>query len=228
MTKLKYRSVLVASLVSQEEPWIQRFLDCLTRLDYPRHAIRHAFVEGKNTGENVSLLHEWAKADTWIKEANPPITNRFEKLAHLRNLIIDEAYPIRNEDYNLWIDSDVVEFPPSLIKDLMKHKVPVVAPSVWIEGTNQFYDTLAFRDTHGRTVPAFNLPYKGLIEMGSVGTCYMVASKLYTKNNIRYRGGDSEQVMFCSEARKLGQRVYADFDIRIKHANLPWYGCRFH
>lgn len=221
-------SVLVASLVSQEEPWLQRFLDCLTKLDYPKDAIRHAFVEGKNT----PLLHQWAKANTWIKEANPSITDRLERLAHLRNLLIDEAHPIGNEDYVLWIDSDVIDFPPTLIKDLMKHGAPVVAPAVWIEGTQpeQFYDTYAFRNIQEQNVPAFNLPYKGLIEMGSIGTCYMVASRLYSKNNIRYHGGktDSEQVMFCAEVRKLGERVYADFDTKIIHANLPKYGRQWH
>ncbi|MCJ7634912.1 ANP1/MMN9/VAN1 family protein [Candidatus Bathyarchaeota archaeon] len=179
-------------------------------------------------GKNISLLHEWAKADTWIKEVTPPIADKFERLAYLRNVIVEEAHPLFKEDYVLWIDSDVVEFPPSLIKDLMKYDAPVVAPSVWIEGTNQFYDTLAFRNLQGQQIPAFQLPYKGLIEMSSVGTCYMVASRLYTQTNVRYRGGDREQVMFCSEVRKVGQKVYADFDIRIKHANLPWYGCPFH
>ena len=224
MAEQKNHSVLVACLVAQQESWLQRFLDCLTKLDYPQDAIRHAFVEGKN----VPLLHQWAKANTWIKEANPPIADRFERLAYLRNLVVDEAYPIVGEDYILWIDSDVLEFPPSLIKDLMKHDAPVVAPSVWIEGTQQFYDILAFRNIYGQRVPALNIPYKGFVEMGSVGCVYMVASRLYNQTKIRYRGGDSEQVTFCSEARKLGEKVYADFDIRVQHANLPRYGHPFH
>lgn len=217
-------SVLVASLVPGEEPWLQRFLDCLGKLDYPQQAIRRAFVEGKN----VPVLHEAANADTWIKETSPQIADRLERLAFLRNLLVDEALPIGNEDYVLWIDSDVVDFPSSLIRDLMKHKVPVVAPGVWIEGTDQFYDTLAFRNIYGHKVPPFNVPYKGFVEMGSVGTCYLVDSRLYTKMSIRYSGGDSEQVTFCSEARKLRKKVYADFDVKVQHANLPKYGHPFH
>ena len=220
----KNHSVLVACLVAQQEPWLQRFLDCLTKLDYPQDAIRHAFVEGKN----VPLLHQWTKANTWIKEVNPPIADRFERLAYLRNLLVDEAHPIGGEDYILWIDSDVVDFPPSLIKDLMKHNVQVVAPSVWIEGTQQFYDTLAFRNIYGQRIPAWDIPYKGFMEMGSVGCVYMVAARLYSQSKIRYHGGDSEQVKFCEAVRQKGEKVYADFDIHVQHANLPWYGKTWH
>jgi hypothetical protein len=220
------KSVLVASLVPEEEPWLQRFLDCLSKLDYPNEAIRYAFVEGKN----VPLLHRWPKPDVWIKEVNPQISGRLERLAYLRNVIVDEALPVRGESYIFWIDCDVLHFPVSLIKDLKRHKVPVVAPGVWIEETSpeQFYDTFAFRDIYGQKVPAFNLRYKGFVEMGSVGTCYLADSRLYTELKIRYSGGDSEQVAFCAEARQKRKKVYADFDLKVLHANLPKYGHAFH
>ena len=184
--------------------------------------MRHAFVEGKNS----PLLHKWAKPNTWIKQADPNLNIRFERLAYLRNIILDEA--LKDEDYVLWIDSDIVDFPANLIRDLMKHNMTLVAPSVWIEGTSQFYDTLAFRDIYEQNVPAFHLPYKGLVEMGSIGACYLAASKVYTKMNLRYRGGDSEHAMFCQDLRKTGEKVYADFDIIIRHANLPQYGGKWH
>lgn len=212
----------MASLVAQREPWLERFLDCLGKLDYPEDSIRHAFLEGTKT----PLLHEWAKQNTWIEESNAQISDRLERLAYLRNLLVDKA--LKDEDYILWIDSDVVDFPASLITDLKRHNAHVVAPGVWIEGTEQFYDTFAFRDIYGQRVPAFNLPYKGFVEMGSVGTCYLVNAAVYRKLGVRYSGGDSEQVTFCSEIRRLGQKVYADFDVRVLHANLPNYGVAFH
>ena len=224
----RIKKVLIASLVADQEPWLPQFLQCLDRLDYPRHAMRHAFVEAKN----IPLLHQWAKPDTWIKEANPPLVDRLERLAYLRNIVVEEAHPMLEEDYVLWIDSDIIAFPPTLIKDLMKHDAPVVGPAVWIEDTQpeQFYDTFAFRTIQGQNVPALNLPYKGFTEMSSVGTCYLVASRLYSQSKIRYRGGgvNSEQVIFCAEVRKLGEQVYADFNIKILHANLPKYGKIWH
>ena len=215
-------SVLVACLVAQQEPWLQRFLDRLGKLSYPQ--IRHAFVEGKK----IPLLHQWAKAkeDTWIRESDPPITDRFDRLAYLRNLIVEEA-DIK-EDYVLWIDCDVIEFPPNLIEDLMRHNVSVVAPGVYIEGSNHFYDTFAFRFLNEAHFPVKNNPPAGLLEVHSVGTCYLVHSSLYSQSRVRYHGGDSEQVTFCTETRNVGGRVYVDFSIKVEHANLPKYGVNWH
>jgi len=64
--------------------------------------------------------------------------------------------------------------------------------------------------------------------MSSVGTCYLVDSRLYRMLGVRYSGGDSEQVTFCNDVRKPRKRVYADFDVRVWHANLPNYGVPFH
>ena len=213
-------------------------MDGLTKLNHRGHAVRHAFVEG----EKVRLLHKWAKSDTWIKrEDTPPpldslnqtnqtlrglaVAARFERLATLRNRIVEEA--LRGEDYVLWIDSDVVKFPSSLIADLLKYDAPVVAAGVWIEGTNQFYDTYAFRDLADKFFPT-SFPHVGLVEVHSVGTCYLVASRLYSEGKVRYRGGDSENVTFCQAVRQLGEKIYADFSIRVEHANLPNYGCQWH
>lgn len=222
-------SVLVACLVAQEETWLPRFLDRLSRLSYPK--LRYAFVVGKR----ISMLHQWAnqrwsedKTKTWIKESDPQeLTDRFERLAYLRNVIVEKANIV--EDYVFWIDCDVIEFQPDLIQELMRHNVSVVAPSVYIEATNQFYDTFAFRYLNETKFQAFGShPPAGLLEVHSVGTCYLVHSSLYNQSRVRYHGGDSEQVTFCTEARNVGGRVYVDFSLRIEHANLPNYGVAWH
>lgn len=241
------KNVLVACLVDQEQPWLHLFLDCLTKLDYSQDNIRYAFLEGKK----APLLHQWAKdRNTWIKQSVCAIADRFEKLAHLRNLLIDWA--IVKEDYVFWIDSDVVRFPSSLIVDLMKHNVPVVAPSIYIAtdppkkpllilekpssftlvpssySIQHFYDTFAFRFLDGQKFGVTGLPSSGLLEVRSVGTCYLVDSKLYTEKKVRYYGGDSEQVTFCRAVRNAGGKVYVDFSIKIDHVNLPKYGKAWH
>lgn len=227
MTENKPKKVLIASLIADHEPWLNRFLDSLKALNYPKKLMRYAFIEGKH----LEALHNWCYSKTcWIKHVTTKIQNRYDRLAYLRNIIVEEAHPVVGEDYVLWVDSDVTKTPPSLIKDLMKYDAPVIAPAVWIEETDppQFYDTFAFRTLQGQPLPAWNLPYKGLVEVGSVGTCYMVASRLYSQSKLRYKGGDSEHVSFCKQVRQLKERVYVDFNIRIEHANLPKYGRSFH
>jgi hypothetical protein len=66
------------------------------------------------------------------------------------------------------------------------------------------------------------------LEVSSVGTCYLVNSKLYLKEKVRYLGGDSEQVTFCREVRNAKKKVYVDFGTRIEHVNLPKYGRNWH
>jgi len=220
-------SVLIASLVADNEPWLSRFLQQLNQLDYDKQLLHYAFLEGPT----IPLLHEWSssKHNSWIRQVNPQIVDRFARLAYLRNYLVDNA--LSDEDYILWIDSDIVKIPSTLITNLRAHAKAVIAPSVWIEEAkprDQFYDTLAFRDLEGKNFPVFSLPYSGLVQVSSVGSCYLVNSKLYRNSKVRYSGGDSEHVTFCSEVRKLGEKVYADFDVKIWHVNLQGYGRHWH
>lgn len=242
--------VLVASLLKGHEPWLDRFFKQLRALEYPKNLIRYAFIEEVQ----IPMLHEWCSENgrnCWIKTEKAPVPDRFEKLAHLRNVIVEGA--LQKEACVLWIDSDVVEIPPNLIVDLMKHNVPVVAPTVYIEGTKQFYDTLAFRFLDGENFPMFNpqrshhdsTVYKfasddllqrvelkrnlpSLQEVASVGTCYLASAGLYTKKKVRYHGGDSEQVTFCKDVRNAGYKIYVDFNVKVHHAHLKNYGKQWH
>jgi hypothetical protein len=72
------------------------------------------------------------------------------KVARVRNIMLDEAKVTEDFDYVLWLDSDLVDFPPDLPTALIRvNPDGVTAPMVLIEepgpmGTAQFYDTTAF------------------------------------------------------------------------------------
>eukprot|EP00292_Cryptomonas_paramecium_P022244 CAMPEP_0113689344 /NCGR_PEP_ID=MMETSP0038_2-20120614/17103_1 /TAXON_ID=2898 /ORGANISM="Cryptomonas paramecium" /LENGTH=161 /DNA_ID=CAMNT_0000610387 /DNA_START=311 /DNA_END=792 /DNA_ORIENTATION=- /assembly_acc=CAM_ASM_000170 len=72
------------------------------------------------------------------------------KVARVRNVMLEEAAAGRRHDYVLWLDSDLVEFPPDLPSQLVRAGCDgVIAPLVLIEGPgplgiDQFYDTTAF------------------------------------------------------------------------------------
>jgi hypothetical protein len=82
-------------------------------------------------------------------ESLPEDTRPLSKTSRLRNRLLD-SLNISEWDYILWIDADVIEYPPDLPWLLIKDNPGgVTAPLVLIEepgpeGPNQFYDTTAF------------------------------------------------------------------------------------
>jgi len=82
-------------------------------------------------------------------ESLPEDARPLSKTSRLRNRLLD-SLNISDWDYILWIDADVIEYPPDLPWLLIKDNPGgVTAPLVLIEepgpeGPNQFYDTTAF------------------------------------------------------------------------------------
>jgi len=127
----------------------------------------------------------------------------------------------------------------------------VVAPIIYIENTEIFYDTLAFiKDgVHFDHLYPYHesMQHNIIVEMDSVGTCFLVKAgdinfndvrdfsvqKCYAEMDgkpfIRFDGeNDSEQIGFCRNIRKAGGKVYMDKRIAVYHADLPKYGLTWH
>lgn len=87
------------------------------------------------------------------------------KVARIRNMMIAEAGVETNYDYTLWLDSDIVEYPPDLPTRLIRENPDgITAPLVLIEepgplGTDQFYDTTAFVKRHMSKVSDDTSPF---------------------------------------------------------------------
>jgi MoaA/NifB/PqqE/SkfB family radical SAM enzyme len=242
------KKVLVAFLVRDCEKWLDRFLACLDRLAYPEDTLQFAIIEGNSKDESWRLVETFASKHerVWLKKVDvqtdepDSVPKRSARLGFLRNKIIDEA--LTDEAYVLWLDSDIVDFPRSLLTDLIKAQVDIVAPYVLIENSGLFYDTLAFRKDGFRFNPSITnglasvqkpegaacLPNE-LYEVDSVGTCMLVNADVYRKG-VRFGQNhpESEQVEFCLSARVRGFRVYVDPCVKVLHAELPKYGVAFH
>jgi hypothetical protein len=87
------------------------------------------------------------------------------KVSRIRNMMIAEAGVETNYDYTLWLDSDIVEYPPDLPTRLIRENPHgITAPLVLIEepgplGTDQFYDTTAFVKRHMSKVSDDTSPF---------------------------------------------------------------------
>jgi len=184
-------------------------------------------------------------------------TRPLSKTARLRNRMID-SLDLKEWDYVLWIDADVVEYPPNLPTLLLKdHPNGVTAPTVLIEepgpaGPNQFYDTTAFtlKGQHdfmanesfpyvaGRSVELFYPWVPGpwadtkeaeLVNVDGVGTVYMVPAEVFRKGH-RYADHErlTEHWSIVEQAHEMKYPVKMHRGVLVRHAHLPKYGHHWH
>ncbi len=171
-----------------------------------------------------------------------PCGQRYGGHARARNRLI-EACLCEAHTHVLWMDVDLVKAPPNLIEALLAiSEWDVVAPFVFVEMLDAkqspsfnnggwFYDTGGFLrgDEHAAD---YGNPFKGykggVIELDSVGCCYLIPADLY-RRGIRYApdGDEVEHVGLMRQVKQVGRRVLATDHLQVTHAYLPKYGVKW-
>lgn len=250
----KRTTVMIASIVSNQSKWLKRFLGEIDSLSYPKEQLTYSFLTGNNNDETFDILDEfeavhqdeicWSanpcKKKVWLKgnDMDCDVAPRYPRLSMLRNLLIDES--LGDEDYVLMIDSDIVDIPKDLIQKLLNIRADISAPMVFIEDFNEFedtffYDSLAFLkdgiqfDHLYPYIPTYDVLPSTLVDVDSVGTCYLCKAAMFTNGSVKYIGTESlsEQVGFCQLARENGYTVRVDPTVSVLHVNFEKYGGRF-
>lgn len=234
--------VMIASIVSNQEPWLMRFLDAIDKLSYPKEKLTYSFLTGNNEDNTYGILDEFRTThnNATLKRIDINVYNasRYGRLSTLRNLLIFES--LEDEDYILFCDSDIIDMPPDLIEQLLSAtNADIIAPMVYIEnyekfGDNYFYDKLAFiKDgIHFNHYYPYIPNYKRLpsepVYVDSVGTCYLCNTKMF-RNGVRYEddGYTSEQIMFCTCARQHNYKICIYPSVSVLHVNFESYGLSF-
>lgn len=229
----KRPTVLILTLVRNQEKFLPKFLSMLREQDYPE--VHYSFFEGNSVDKSYEILQKFKRhvGSMYLRKVDVMFESlsRFEKLALLRNIHIWDSY--KNEDYVLVIDSDLDEIPTNLISHLVAQHRDIIAPMVFFKDVaeKRFYDTLVFKENgcnFGHWYPYSpvrkslpNYPFK----VDSVGTCFMVSSDVIRE--CKWVGSDtmSEQIGFCNDAKEKGFNVVVDPTIEVFHANL---GAEFH
>lgn len=245
--------VMIAALVSNQANCLDRFLNEIDNLNYPKEFITYAFLTGNNDDDTSDILAKFesthqgvnlgdpSKGKVWLKGFDLDKNNgtRFFRLATLRNMLIDQA--LRNEDYVLVIDSDIVHIPDNLITELMSVKeADVVAPLIFIEefreyGNTYFYDRLAFIkdginfDHFYPYIPGYTQLPDSPVLVDSVGACYLVSANVFRAGArcILEKGDESEQVTFCDKARECGFKIAVHPQLSALHFNGEPHGIIF-
>lgn len=150
----------------------------------------------------------------------------FSPHAIARNKLIDQH--LTDHDLVMWIDADLVDYPPNLITLL--DNGCVAAPIVLIEGSTQFYDTYGYRE-NGKCVGAYQ-PYfesqEKLVNLDAVGCAYLIPAVVYKNHRYHTTPGQTEHYSIMESARSMGMRIVCNTEVTVFHADLPKYGESWH
>ncbi len=159
----KIKNIAVLIPIRDGEKYLDRCLKLLGELDWPKSHLHITFCEGDSTDGTVDAINKLILENKFkfgsIKIIHKPVGTKFTRggrwlpklqrrrragLANVRNHLIDNA--IKPEtDWALWIDVDVNNYPPAVLRDLLaEHEKVVVPHCVRDDGSNKTFDLNSF------------------------------------------------------------------------------------
>lgn len=241
--------VIVLTPVKDAERFVEDYFAGIFRLTYPPNLLSIAFLESDSRdrtyseldGRLADLRARYRRAELWKKDFGfyiPPEVPRYAydiqverriALARSRNHLLFRA--LDDEDWVLWLDVDVVEYPPDVIERLLATGREIVHPNCVFEYGGPSFDLNAWRE-HGR-LHLHDLRDEGeLVRLDSVGGtmllvkadvhrdglifppfCYGLENPLRRTHNF----GEIETEGLGLMARDMGIQCWGMPHLEIKH-----------
>ena len=180
------QTVLILTPVKNAVAHLETYFAGLDRLSYPPSSISLGFLESDSDDSTYERVHKrleglrsrYASARLWQKNFNFRIPEglprwapafqipRRKILAKARNQLLFRA--LKDEDWVLWLDVDVVDYPPDLIERLIAAGRDIVHPHCVRQYGGPTFDLNAWRD-HGRLRMADLRGGPDLVRLDAVG-----------------------------------------------------------
>lgn len=189
--------VLILTPVKDAADCLAGYCQRLSRLSYPHQRVSLGFLESDSSDSTYRdlqhrrqmLAAEFRRVGMWKKDFGyylPPGVPRWlpaiqvERrtiLARSRNHLLMHA--LDDEDWVLWLDVDVIDYPPDLIERLLAVRKQIVQPHCVLDYGGKTFDQNGWRD-HGR-LHLDDLREEGeLVELDAVGgTVLLVRADLH-------------------------------------------------
>jgi len=174
-------NVAVLIPVRDAEPWLPRCMELLAGLDYPAEHLSLTFCEGDSRDGTAALLQELRqrhasrfreirltrfdggpeleRARRWLPQLQ---LARRGHLARVRNHLIDQGLDA-TDDWALWLDVDVCDYEPGILKRLLAERRKIVTPDCRLTPDGPSYDLNAFADpTERRDQRYYKHVHRGL------------------------------------------------------------------
>lgn len=184
-------SVLILTPIHNSERDIENYVNLIRTLNYPKNRLSvvlgedgsndRTFLKAQNAIEvfrsiglrRADVLHfnftGGLETNSWMKEHS--YVNQFQRRSHLaraRNLLLMSAL-MGDEDYVLWMDSDLRSVPPDLIQQMIYVNKDVVTASCLFRENNgrlRIYDKNSWRETAESLQRQRKLPQQQLVVEG--------------------------------------------------------------
>jgi hypothetical protein len=189
--------VLILTPVKDAASFLESYFKALSTLEYPRELVSIGILESDSRDSTFEDLGGWItelraryrKARLWKKDFGFQIPQGVPRWAHevqverrialakSRNHLLFRA--LDDEDWVLWLDVDVIEYPADVIERLLATGKEIVHPNCVYEYGGPSFDQNAWRD-HG-LLHMHDLKYEGdLVKLDSVGgTMLMVRADVH-------------------------------------------------
>ncbi|MFN0120822.1 MAG: hypothetical protein ACKV2V_10000 [Blastocatellia bacterium] len=261
-------NILILTPVKNAAPFLDRYFELLCRLSWPRRQLSIAFLESDSADDTYQRLeNEMPRLRQAFRAAHlfqrswgfriPPDQPRWapeiqlrrrEIIARGRNYLLARA--LDDEDRVLWLDVDLVDYPPDVIEKLLATGKDIVQPHCVNHETGKTFDLNAWRDNGKRHMD--DLRGEGeLVRLHAVGgTMLLVRADLHREglvfppflygrrhplirdNNqmVRYRElgklwrgehtGEIETEGLGMMAHDMGYECWGMPNLEIRHVNL--------
>jgi glycosyltransferase involved in cell wall biosynthesis len=167
MTTSSWDTVLILTPMKNATPHLAGYWAALDRLDYPADRLSLGILESDSTDGTAELVRaqlaplrqRFAAVTFWQKHFNFQIPSdrprwdyafqlpRRKILAKSRNHLLFRT--LEDQDWVLWLDVDVIDYPPDLLQQLLATGRDILHPHCVTEPGGPSFDRNAWRD-HGK------------------------------------------------------------------------------
>ena len=243
--------VLVLTPVKDAARFLPGYFRALGALTYPRRKLSLGFLESDSAdGTHAALARRlpalrrrYRRVGLWKKDFGyrvPPGVHRGAAgvqlvrrvvLARSRNHLLSHA--LGDEEWVLWLDADVVEYPPDIVERLLATGKSILQPHCVLDPGGPTFDTNGWRD-HGR-LHLDDLRGEGeLVRLDAVGgTMLLVRADLHRDGLVfpsfplgrpeaaaRPDRGEVETEGLGIMARAMGHQCWGMPHLEIRHARV--------
>lgn len=157
-------TVLILTPVKNAADCVDSYVKGIRSLDYPPELLSLGMLESDSTDDSFALFQQALaaldqkldSARIWKKDFHFHIPDGIPRwdpviqgkrravLARSRNHLLFRA--LREQDWVLWLDADVIEYPPDLVQRLLATGKDIVQPHCVMEFGGPTFDRNAWRD----------------------------------------------------------------------------------
>jgi len=242
-------TILILTPVKDALPFLEGYFQSLHRLTYPPHLISIGFLESDSLDATFAELEKeipelearFRRAGLWKKDFGYRIRlgtprgapqvqlMRRSVLARSRNHLL--FHGLDDEDWVLWLDVDVIEYPPDVIERLLATGKQIVHPHCVLEYGGKTFDTNGWRD-HGR-IHMDALRHEGdLVKLDAVGgTMLLIKADVHrdglvfpsfpygrASSSARPGRGELDTEGLGIMAKEMGYQCWGMPNLEIRHA----------